>query len=1376
MFGAFIKEIRTKQRLGLREFCLKYKHDPSNWSKIEREVTPPPRDNETLRKWAKQLGLKPDSDNWHKFFNCAAMDSGRIPKHVLNGVDDEALATQMPKFFSTLSGQIKSTNAGSAVSYSTWCKAKDLKIWADSLEAQQKLPALVRRLIHGTIENPTFSQFPADEGTRRHGWDGVLTVDRGNAWIPKGKSVWEMGADLNPGAKANSDYKKRTTNAGTDAKNITFVFITPRKWDGKTKWLKAKRREKKWLDVLAWDCDDLEQWLETAPAVDAWLARLFGKLPPGVRDLSSYWSSLAATSNPPLPPAAFLAGRKKAERDLRDAIIGAPAEIAVSALSLAELRDFVAAVLAGADEENTDANTARALVVENVDAWNQLSTTKNRLLLIPSDQLALEKPMVAEAVKAGHQVLTQRAYTVVRSGTGIRLPRADRWELQKALEAAGFSDERASRLAREAGGCMCVLVRLASRFTGQSTPAWSKPNEAAALLPLVLLGAWSDRNEEDRKLVERFTGQPYANIQQLVTRWANHPDAPLRLAGGIYTFVSREDSWLLLNPSFTSDLLDYFEKIVKEVLGEDDPRFDVPAGERYLASVYKKLPKFSPQLREGIAETIALLGTRGEHTPQGVPEGSSRRAAALVSGLLNQASPKRWFSLAQNLPLLAEAAPDEFLSALESEFRQAVPAIATLFEKDADGFFSSSPHTSLMWALELLAWDTTHLSRVVLALAALIKLDSGGRINPRPAGVMFDIFRFWFPQTSATIDERLQVLDLLSKRESDVAWTLLLGLIPQGHDTAMASVKPRWRDCDSSQTKKITRGDIGRQIEWAAARLVQIAGAHREKWPLLLKDFAKLPPVAQTATLKWLREADTASLSQAAQFEAWEALREMVHKHRFFHSSWWAMPKVTVDELAIIEQKFTPSDPIARSKWLFQSGTYEAFGDMETSHQERERLEVEAQAKAVKEVFQTAGLNGVFQLALESKTYFPGKIGELLAKSKLLPDWNQLLPDKLVSPEEHERGVAFGYSWAQRVVEGNAWVESLPLEKWSEKSVGQLAASALNFERATWLMLRQRKPEAEAFYWQRVRPWTNDLSAEDLEETVGALLQNGRPKAAIDTLSSAINVHKQKPSWKVVADAVDLASSSSSSSIEGNFNSHSVWELCEVMKYLQADPTADQERLVMLEWRLLPLARHDHFEPKILHSELSRSAIFFAEVLSAVYRAKDQPKDEIPDPAKQNLAEAGHNLLESWVEIPGKKSDGTVDAEFLKDWVTEARTICTGNGRIGICDLQIGEQLSYAPPDVSGLWPCEAVRDVLETVATDEIVRGFDMGVHNQRGVTSRGMNDGGEQERQLVKKYREYAEKCKVSWPRTALTLRHIADHYEAEARSQDEHSETRD
>jgi transcriptional regulator with XRE-family HTH domain len=101
MFGEFIKQIRAQQRLGLREFCLEHGHDPSNWSKIEREVLPPPRDEATLRTWAKQLGLKQGSDEWLKFFDYAAVDAGRIPDYVLK---DEELVEKLPAFFRTLSG------------------------------------------------------------------------------------------------------------------------------------------------------------------------------------------------------------------------------------------------------------------------------------------------------------------------------------------------------------------------------------------------------------------------------------------------------------------------------------------------------------------------------------------------------------------------------------------------------------------------------------------------------------------------------------------------------------------------------------------------------------------------------------------------------------------------------------------------------------------------------------------------------------------------------------------------------------------------------------------------------------------------------------------------------------------------------------------------------------------------------------------------------------------------------------------------------------------------------------------------------------------------------------------------------------------------
>jgi hypothetical protein len=102
MFGTFIKELRTCRQLGLREFCLEHGHHPGNWSRLERELLPPPHDERTLRTWAKQLGLNPGSDDWLRFFDHAAVAAGRIPDHILQ---DKELAAHLPALFRALSGQ-----------------------------------------------------------------------------------------------------------------------------------------------------------------------------------------------------------------------------------------------------------------------------------------------------------------------------------------------------------------------------------------------------------------------------------------------------------------------------------------------------------------------------------------------------------------------------------------------------------------------------------------------------------------------------------------------------------------------------------------------------------------------------------------------------------------------------------------------------------------------------------------------------------------------------------------------------------------------------------------------------------------------------------------------------------------------------------------------------------------------------------------------------------------------------------------------------------------------------------------------------------------------------------------------------------------------
>ncbi len=98
-FGEFVMELRSRNRITLREFCRLTDIDPSNWSKIERGVLSPPKSKEVLEEITKVLQLKKGSEDYHLLIDLAAVSF--IPKELIS---DETLVDKLPVFFRTLRG------------------------------------------------------------------------------------------------------------------------------------------------------------------------------------------------------------------------------------------------------------------------------------------------------------------------------------------------------------------------------------------------------------------------------------------------------------------------------------------------------------------------------------------------------------------------------------------------------------------------------------------------------------------------------------------------------------------------------------------------------------------------------------------------------------------------------------------------------------------------------------------------------------------------------------------------------------------------------------------------------------------------------------------------------------------------------------------------------------------------------------------------------------------------------------------------------------------------------------------------------------------------------------------------------------------------
>src|SRR5574341_213627 len=98
-FGAFFKELRIRRKETLRQFCEVHGYDPGNISKLERGLLQPPESEAKLTDYAKALGIRRGSDDWHQFFDLARASQGKLPPELLR---KREVVARLPLLFRTL--------------------------------------------------------------------------------------------------------------------------------------------------------------------------------------------------------------------------------------------------------------------------------------------------------------------------------------------------------------------------------------------------------------------------------------------------------------------------------------------------------------------------------------------------------------------------------------------------------------------------------------------------------------------------------------------------------------------------------------------------------------------------------------------------------------------------------------------------------------------------------------------------------------------------------------------------------------------------------------------------------------------------------------------------------------------------------------------------------------------------------------------------------------------------------------------------------------------------------------------------------------------------------------------------------------------------
>lgn len=78
-FGKLLRQTRVDKNITLRKFSRDISYDPSNVSKIERGLTPPPA-TIILKGWTQALGITNSDVQYQEFFDSASLARNRIPE------------------------------------------------------------------------------------------------------------------------------------------------------------------------------------------------------------------------------------------------------------------------------------------------------------------------------------------------------------------------------------------------------------------------------------------------------------------------------------------------------------------------------------------------------------------------------------------------------------------------------------------------------------------------------------------------------------------------------------------------------------------------------------------------------------------------------------------------------------------------------------------------------------------------------------------------------------------------------------------------------------------------------------------------------------------------------------------------------------------------------------------------------------------------------------------------------------------------------------------------------------------------------------------------------------------------------------------------
>jgi hypothetical protein len=842
-------------------------------------------------------------------------------------------------------------------------------------------------------------------------------------------------------------------------------------------------------------------------------------------------------------------------------------------------------------------------------------------------------------------------------------------------------------------------------------------------------------------------------------------DRPIDKVAEIWQVRAPVDAFYFYGQQVTDADLNRLRDAVVKVFGHVPPP---PSRDEKFSFMYAAPADYSKWLRDGLALTLVIIaamhGMAGLHVNGKTPQ---QYVDEVVAALPDWGRTHHsLIRLGDQAALFAEAAPNPFLTALESMLEGSPDELGQIFAKEESSPFGpSSPHISILWALETIAWDPRYLSRAVLVLSKLAELDPDPESNftNRPINSLRAILLGWSPNTYAPQAQRIACLDVILGACARVGWQLLVKLLPKHHDLSSPTRHPKIRDLAPKVPEEITFGLVWDFEAAIVNRAVVAAGNDEDRITTLIDAFGSFQTASRASVLahvdNYLKTYQTAE-----GCKVWHALKEEAARHDYFSDAEWAMKPEERASIAEVVERHSPADPLVRDRqafddWLPHVGKYQS-GEGELIDPDDVRKEV------LERVLGRDGVAGILRLARMVK--LPNLIGPALRHTSISTSQMFELLQGVLDPAA-PRELAFYVSAVGADKFGDQWKDAFAervLVHVHEDSAKAHLLLGWSQDEVTWSLVDSLGTQVRDQYWAQTRLLPIRGTFEQLLFAIEQFRQRNRD---IDVLSLVHTRLKDLPT-DLIQDLLTKGVSQVALAAK-RMGTMLPYYVSQALTELRARKDVQESEIAKIEYAYLPVLRFEK-QPLTIMGLMARDPELFVDVLSHVFRGKNAAPEEVVTDEMKARATASYDLLRMFETVPGL--NGTeVDPDALGEWVSEARSTAGAKDLIEICDTYIGHVLAHAPSDPNEtFWPPSAVCKVIETTASVDLERGFRTECFNKRGVYGKALNEGGGQERDLAERYQQWADDTH-QYPRTSATLASVADGWRQQAAEEDTRAE---